>query len=100
MIDNHSTNDQAIPFEELVIRPSKGWVSLDLADLWRYRELVLFLTWRDISVRYKQTLLGAAWAVIQPFFTMLVFTVFFGQLGKIPSDGLPYPIFTYCALLP
>jgi lipopolysaccharide transport system permease protein len=69
-------------------------------DVWRYRELVFFLTWRDISVRYKQTALGVAWAVIQPFFTMLVFTIFFGQLGRIPSDGLPYPIFSFCALLP
>lgn len=85
---------------ELVIRPSKGWVAVNLSDLWRYRELIFFLTWRDMSVRYKQTALGVAWAVIQPFFTMLVFTIFFGQLGKIPSDGLPYPIFAYCALLP
>lgn len=85
---------------ELVIRPSRGWAALNLSDLWRYRELILFLAWRDISVRYKQTVLGAAWAIIQPFFTMVVFSVFFGQLGKIPSDGLPYPVFTYCALIP
>ncbi len=69
---------------ELVIRPSRGWVSLNLADLWRYRELIFFLTWRDINVRYKQTVLGAAWAIIQPFFTMLVFSIFFGELGQNP----------------
>ncbi len=84
----------------LRIRPSKGWVSLNLRDLWEYRELLYFLTWRDIKVRYKQTALGAAWAVIQPFMTMVAFSLFFGQLGKIPSDGLPYPIFSYVALLP
>jgi len=84
----------------LVIRPSRGWSALNLADLWHYRELIYFLTWRDIKVRYKQTVLGAAWAIIQPFFTMVVFSVFFGRLARIPSDGLPYPIFAYCALLP
>jgi len=83
-----------------LIRPSRGWVSLNLRDLWRYRELVAFLTWRDLSVRYKQTALGVAWAVLQPLLTMLVFSLFFGRLGRIPSDGLPYPIFTFCALLP
>lgn len=85
---------------KLVICPSRGWVALNLANLWNYRELIYFLTWRDIRVRYKQTALGAAWAVIQPFFTMIVFSVFFGWLAKIPSDGVPYPIFAYCALLP
>ncbi len=85
---------------ELVIRPSKGWVNLNLGDLWRYRELVFFLAWRDISVRYKQTVLGAAWAVLQPFFTMVVFSIFFGALAKVPSDGLPYPVWSFCALLP
>ncbi len=84
----------------LLIRPSRGWAALDLADLWQYRELIYFLTWRDIKVRYKQTALGAAWAIIQPFFTMVVFSIFFGRLAGIPSDGLPYPIFAYCALLP
>jgi lipopolysaccharide transport system permease protein len=82
------------------IRPSRGWVALNLRDLWNYRELLYFLTWRDIKVRYKQTFLGAAWAVLQPFFTMVVFSIFFGQLAKVPSDGIPYPIFSYCALLP
>ncbi len=84
----------------LVIQPSKGWAALDLQELWRYRELIMFLAWRDIQVRYKQTALGVAWAVIQPVFTMVVFSVFFGRLAGIPSDGLPYPIFVYCALLP
>ena len=83
-----------------VIGPSKGWISLDLKELWRYRDLLLFLSWRDVSVRYKQTVLGAAWAIIQPFFSMVVFSLFFGRLAKIPSDGVPYPIFSYAALLP
>ncbi len=90
--------DKSAPVVE--IRPSKGWVSLNLRDLWEYRELLYFLTWRDVKVRYKQTALGAAWAVIQPLFTMLVFSVFFGRLAKVPSDGIPYPVFAYCALLP
>jgi len=84
----------------IVIRPSTGWVPLRLKELWEYRELLYFLVWRDVKVRYKQTVLGAAWAVIQPFFTMVVFSIFFGRLAGIPSDGLPYPIFAYCALLP
>ncbi len=83
-----------------LIHPSRGWISLKLAELWKYRELLYFLTWRDIKVRYKQTVIGAAWAIIQPFFAMVVFSIFFGQLAKIPSDGIPYPIFAYCALLP
>ena len=82
------------------IQPSKGWISLRLRDLWEYRDLLFFLAWRDISVRYKQTVLGAAWAIIQPFFSMVVFSIFFGRLAKVPSDGLPYPIFTYTALVP
>jgi lipopolysaccharide transport system permease protein len=82
------------------IRPSKGWVALNLNDLWAYRELLYFLTWRDIKVRYKQTALGASWAIIQPLFTMLLFTLFFGKLAKLPSDGIPYPIFAYAGLLP
>ena len=82
------------------LRPSRGWSALNLADIWNYRELVYFLIWRDIKVRYKQTLLGAAWAIIQPFFTMVVFTIFFGRLAGVPSDGVPYPIFAYTGLLP
>ncbi len=84
----------------LVIEPRRGIAALRLAELWEYRELLYFLAWRDVKVRYKQTALGAAWAIIQPVFTMVVFSVFFGKLGKIPSDGLPYPIFAYVALLP
>src|SRR5205823_13017506 len=83
-----------------LIRPSRGWVSLKLRELWEYRELLYFLTWRDVKVRYKQTALGAAWAIIQPFFTMVVFSLFFGRLAKMPSDGIPYPIFSYTALVP
>jgi len=83
-----------------VIQPSQGWIRLNLAELWHYRELLFFLIWRDIKVRYKQTALGAAWAILQPLFTMLVFTLFFGRLAKVPSDGVPYPLFTYAALLP
>lgn len=84
----------------LRIEPSKGWVSLKLRELWAYRELLYFLTWRDIKVRYKQTVLGAAWAIIQPFMTMIVFSLFFGGLAQVPSDGVPYPIFSYAALVP
>lgn len=82
------------------IAPSRGWTSLGVRELWAHRELLYFLVWRDISVRYKQTILGVAWALIQPFFAMVVFTLFFGRLAKLPSDGIPYPIFTYTALLP
>jgi lipopolysaccharide transport system permease protein len=82
------------------IEPSKGWVSLKLNELWEYRELLYFLVWRDVKVRYKQTALGAAWAIIQPFCTMVVFSLFFGKLAKMPSDGVPYPIFTFAALVP
>ncbi|MBZ2179189.1 MAG: ABC transporter permease [Acidobacteriota bacterium] len=84
----------------LRIAPSQGWVSLQLKELYAYRELLYFLIWRDIKVRYKQTALGAAWAIIQPFFTMLVFSLFFGRLAKMQSDGLPYPVFAYAALVP
>jgi lipopolysaccharide transport system permease protein len=82
------------------IEPSQGWVSLKLRELWQYRELLYFLVWRDVKVRYKQTVMGAAWAIIQPFFTMVVFSVFFGRLAEIPSDGIPYPVFSYTALVP
>jgi len=84
----------------IVIKPSRGWIALKLNELWEYRELLYFLIWRDIKVRYKQTVLGAAWAIIQPFFTMVVFSLFFGRLAKMPSDGIPYPIFAYAALVP
>jgi len=84
----------------VTLKPAKGWLGIDLKELWHYRELIYFLTWRDIKVRYKQTLLGAAWAILQPVFTMVVFSIFFGRLAKIPSDGIPYPIFSYAGLLP
>jgi lipopolysaccharide transport system permease protein len=83
-----------------VIRPPQGWLELNLAELWAYRELLYFFVWRDIKVRYKQTLIGAGWAVLQPLLAMTVFTLIFGMLAKIPSDGLPYPVFYFCALLP
>lgn len=86
--------------ETIILRPSKGWTALNLRDLWRYRELIYFLTWRDIKVRYKQTVLGAAWAVIQPLVNMVVLTIIFGNFAKLPTDGVPRPIFTFTALLP
>lgn len=86
--------------ETILIQPSTGLAALNLGDLWTYRELVLFMIWRDIKVRYKQTFLGAAWAVIQPLLTMLVFNFVFGTVAKVPTDGVPYPIFSYTALLP
>jgi lipopolysaccharide transport system permease protein len=84
----------------LSIEPPRGWAALELRELWLYRELLFFLAWRDIKLRYKQTALGAAWAILQPLLTMVIFSVIFGQLAKLPSDGIPYPIFTYAALLP
>ena len=84
----------------LRIEPSKGWISLKLKDVWAYRELIYFLTWRDIKVRYKQTGLGVLWAVLQPLMTMLVFSLFFGKLAKMPSDGIPYPLFSLAGLVP
>ena len=90
------TNDVPV----IRIEPSSGWVSLKLRELWEYRELLYFLVWRDVKVRYKQTVLGAAWAIIQPFFTMVVFSLFFGRLARVPSDNIPYPIFSYAALVP
>ena len=83
-----------------IIEPKKRWIPIDLKQIWNYRELFYFLTKRDIKVRYKQTVLGGLWAIIQPVFTMIVFTLFFGRLAKIPSDGIPYPIFVYAGLLP
>jgi len=83
-----------------VIRPTRGWVSLRLKELWAFRELLYFLMWRDIKVRYKQTVIGIGWAVIQPLFMVLVFSLLFGTLAKIPSSGLPYPVFLFSAMLP
>jgi len=84
----------------IAIEAGRGWAGLDLRDLWLHRDLFFFLVWRDVKVRYKQTVLGAAWAIIQPLLTMVVFTLFFGRLAKVPSDGIPYPIFAYAGLLP
>jgi lipopolysaccharide transport system permease protein len=84
----------------LRIQPSHGLLNLRLGEVWQYRELLYFFVWRDIKVRYKQTAIGAVWAVLQPFMTMVVFSLFFGHLAKIPANNLPYPIFYYCALLP
>ncbi len=84
----------------LQIRPSHGWARIDLGELWRYRELIYFLTVRDITVRYKQTILGALWAIIQPLLTMIVFSLFFGRLAGVSSDGAPYPLFSFTALVP
>jgi lipopolysaccharide transport system permease protein len=81
-------------------QPSKGWAWPKFRELWEYRELLFFFVWRDIKVRYRQTVMGALWAIIQPFFTMVIFSLFFGRLAKIPSDGLPYPVFSYAALVP
>ena len=101
MLPGHMTSVNA-PHTDLVtvIEPREGWVRLDLAELWKFRELVYFLTWRDIKVRYKQTVLGASWAILQPLMTMVVFSLFFGRLAKMPSDGVPYPLFSYAALVP
>jgi len=88
----------AIP--TVLIEPTRGWTSLRLGDVWEYRELLFFLAWRDVKVRYKQTALGAAWAILQPLLTMVVFTIFFGRLAKVGSEGVPYPIFSYAGLLP
>ena len=84
----------------LIIRPPRKWVPIDFQEIWAYRELLFFFTWRDVKIRYKQTGLGFAWAVIQPLFTMIIFSLIFGAFAKIPSDGIPYPLFSYAALLP
>jgi lipopolysaccharide transport system permease protein len=96
----NSPAQPGLPEQPLVIiEPNKAWGALDFRDLWAYRELLYFLTWRDVKVRYKQTELGIAWAIIQPVFTMLIFTLFFGRLAGIPSDNVPYPVFAYAGLL-
>lgn len=88
------------PQNHIHIEPPSGLSSLQFKELWLYRELLYFLTWRDIKVRYKQTILGAAWAILQPLFSMVIFSIFFGKLASIPSDGIPYPIFNFAALVP
>jgi len=94
-----SSTESKMP-NESVIEPPHGWLNLRLRELWQYRELLYFFIWRELKVRYKQTLLGAAWAVLQPLLTMVVFSVVFGRLAKLSSEGVPYPIFSYAALLP
>lgn len=91
---------QSVDLPLFIYEPTHGWPSLRLGELWQYRELLYFLTWRDIKIRYKQTALGVAWAVLQPLITMIIFSVIFGQLAKLPSDGIPYPVFSFVALLP
>lgn len=100
MPDGLNTTPAISPPPAIIIRPSHGLAWVNLRELWAYRDLLYFLIWRDIKVRYKQTALGAAWAVLQPVFTMVIFTIFFGRLAKVPSDGIPYPLFSFCALLP
>ena len=92
--------DSDDPVFTTIIRPDQGWAPLNLRALWRYRELLYFLMWRDVKVRYRQTALGGSWAVLRPVLTMVVFTVIFGHVARLPSDGVPYPIFSYCGLLP
>jgi lipopolysaccharide transport system permease protein len=98
VVADQTAQQNAVP--KFVIEPSQGWGSLNLQELWAHRELVYFLIWRDIKVRYKQTALGASWAILQPLLTMLIFSVFFGRLAKVPSDGVPYPVFSFVALVP
>ena len=86
--------------EEILLEPPRGWINLRLGELWRFRELLYFLIWRDVKVRYKQTVLGVAWAIIQPVSTMIIFSIIFGKLAQLPTDGIPYPIFSFTALLP
>jgi len=95
---NDDTSTEVAPTFD--ITPPKGWIDVNVREAWEYRELLGFLVWRDLKVRYKQTAIGIGWVIIQPFFTMLIFSFFFGRLAKMPSQGLPYPVFYYCALLP
>jgi lipopolysaccharide transport system permease protein len=88
------------PRPHLHIEPTKGWAPINLRELWLYRELIYFFVWRDLKVRYKQTVMGALWAILQPFIAMVIFSLFFGRLAKMPSEGIPYPIFSYSALVP
>jgi lipopolysaccharide transport system permease protein len=91
---------QQRPVPTIVVEPSRRLADFNLRELWDYRDLLLFLAWRDISIRYKQTVLGTAWAVIQPVLTMVIFTIFFGNMAGVPSEGVPYPLFSFAALLP
>src|SRR5271168_137119 len=88
--------------EQVIVRiePPRGWLELRLAEVWEYRELLYFFVWRDVKIRYKQTAIGVVWVILQPLLTMLVFTLFFGKLAKLPSGGLPYPVFYFAAVVP
>jgi len=97
-MESESQSNLVLPLT--IYEPTHGWLSLRLSELWYYRELLYFLTWRDIKIRYKQTALGVVWAIIQPLITMGIFSVIFGQFAQLPSDGIPYPVFSYAALLP
>jgi len=99
MTETSATKQEQVE-QVVLLKPSKGWIALNLKDLWLYRELIYFLTWRDVIVRYKQTVLGAAWAIIQPVINMLVLSFIFGNLGRLSTEGFPRPIFTFAALLP
>jgi len=98
--DTGSSAPSADDLPVIRVEPTRGWNSLRLREVWAFRELLYFLIWRDVNVRYKQTVFGVAWAIIQPVFAMIVFSLFFGRLAKIPSDGVPYPVFSYAALVP
>jgi lipopolysaccharide transport system permease protein len=105
MLNDHPESLQGTAFSAsrstiTVIQPSSGWVPLKLGEFWEYREVLFYLVWRDITVRYRQTIIGVAWAIVQPFMTMVVFSIFFGRLGRMPSDGVPYPLFAFAALVP
>jgi lipopolysaccharide transport system permease protein len=100
MLSSDLGSDRPLTLPHIRIRPSRGWLHLDLPALWQYRELIYILVWRDVKVRYKQTILGASWAMFQPLATMLIFTAVFSYAGRIASDGIPYPIFLYAGLLP
>ncbi len=93
-----SSPDRSTP--RILLEPARAWPSLKLGEVWEYHELIYFFMWRDITVRYRQTILGAGWAIIQPLFTMVIFTLFFGRLAKVPSDGIPYSLFAFCGLVP
>ena len=99
-VSSTTLSEVSPPVSVVLIQPRKRWFDFDLASVYQYRELLYFLTWRDVKVRYKQAAIGVAWVVLQPLLTMIVFTVIFGQFAKMPSDNLPYPIFTFTALLP
>jgi lipopolysaccharide transport system permease protein len=100
MSSTPATTDSVASWPVHRIAASTRWAPLNLGEIWSYRELLYLLIWREVKVRYKQTVLGLAWAIAQPLFTMIVFSVFFGHFAKMPSDGLPYPVFAYAALLP